>query len=70
MNVVALRVCNRCGRAMSSVAEIAPFASSPGLVAFVCIGCGAADSVLFRAGGERRNSNAGRSSETASERRL
>jgi hypothetical protein len=28
--------CARCGRAISSVAEIPPFGGSPGLVAFMC----------------------------------
>jgi len=56
---------------MSGVAEIAPFAGGPGLVAFICTDCGAADSVLIHAGGQtRRNSNAGRSSESVPRHQL
>jgi len=29
------------------IAEIAPFGNGPGLVAFLCMECGAADSVLL-----------------------
>src|SRR5262249_38937729 len=36
MTVVAQKACSRCGHPMSSVAEIAPFAGGPGLVAFIC----------------------------------
>jgi len=39
--------CRKCGRAMRTVAEIAPFGSGPGLVAFLCMECGTADSVLL-----------------------
>jgi hypothetical protein len=39
-------VCNRCGRRMDIVAEIAPLRNEPGLRALLCAGCGAADSVL------------------------
>ena len=39
-------VCERCGRAMQAVANIAPIGRSPGLVAFVCSACGATDSTL------------------------
>jgi len=39
-------VCNRCGRAMELVADIAPHGDGPGLRVFVCDGCGAADSIL------------------------
>src|SRR5215471_6501702 len=35
--------CKRCRRAMREVAEITPIGSDPGLVAFVCTYCGAAD---------------------------
>jgi hypothetical protein len=38
--------CKRCARPMSSVAEIAPLGGGPGLIAFMCTGCGATDSVL------------------------
>jgi hypothetical protein len=44
--VAAQRACKRCGRPMSSVAEIAPFGGGPGLVAFMCTDCGTTDSVL------------------------
>jgi hypothetical protein len=71
MNVVGQRACKRCGHPMSGVAEIAPFAGGPGLVAFICTDCGAADSVLIHAGGQtRRNSNAGRSSESVPQHQL
>jgi hypothetical protein len=46
MNVAAQRACKRCGRPMSSVAEIAPFGGGPGLVALMCTDCGTTDSVL------------------------
>jgi hypothetical protein len=39
--------CRRCGRSMQSVAEIAPFGGSTGLIAFVCTACGATDSTLI-----------------------
>ena len=40
MLVVNQARCQRCGRAMERVAEIAPFGSEPGLVAFPCSDCG------------------------------
>jgi hypothetical protein len=46
MNVAAQRACKRCGRPMSSVAEIAPFGGGPGLIALMCAECGTTDSVL------------------------
>jgi hypothetical protein len=46
MNVAAQRACKRCGRPMSSVAEIAPFGGDPGLVALMCSDCGTTDSIL------------------------
>jgi hypothetical protein len=66
--VVAQRACKRCGgHPMSSVAEIAPFGGSPGLLAFICTDCGATDSVLVHAKCEARrwDRSAGRSSEGA-----
>ena len=39
--------CRRCGRRMRTVAEIAPIGRDPGLAAFHCTYCGAADSVLI-----------------------
>jgi len=39
--------CRRCGRRMRTVAEIAPIGRDPGLAAFLCTYCGAADSVLI-----------------------
>jgi hypothetical protein len=39
--------CRRCQRAMREVAEIIPNGSDPGLVAFVCTYCGAADSAIM-----------------------
>jgi hypothetical protein len=44
--VVAQRACKRCGHAMPSVAEIAPFGGGPGLVAFMCTDCNTTDSIL------------------------
>jgi hypothetical protein len=41
--------CRRCRRAMREVAEIIPIGSDPGLVAFVCTNCGAADSAIVYA---------------------
>ena len=47
VNVAAAQItCKRCGRPMSSVAEIAPFGGDPGLVALTCTDCGTMDSVL------------------------
>ena len=46
MNVAAQTACKRCGRSMSSVAEIAPFGGDPGLVALMSIDCGTTDSLL------------------------
>jgi hypothetical protein len=39
--------CRRCRRVMREVAEITPIGSDPGLVAFVCSYCGAADSAIL-----------------------
>ena len=44
--MAAQRACKRCGRPMSSVAEIAPFGGGPGLIALMCAECGTTDSVL------------------------
>ncbi len=44
--MAAQRACKRCGRPMSSVAEIAPFGGGPGLIALMCTECGTTDSVL------------------------
>jgi hypothetical protein len=70
--VAAQRTCKRCGRSMSSVAEIAPFGGGPGLVAFMCTDCGATDSVLIHARTEARrwNRNPERSSENAPQHQL
>jgi uncharacterized Zn finger protein len=46
MNLTTQGACKRCGRQMSSVAEIAPFGGGPGLVALMCTECGTTDSVL------------------------
>jgi len=46
MQVVNQARCQRCGRAMERVAEIAPFGSEPGLVAFPCSDCGSTASAL------------------------
>jgi hypothetical protein len=54
MNVVSLKACKWCGLPMSNVAEIAPFAGGPGLVAFMCSHCGTTDSVLTCEGHPRR----------------
>jgi hypothetical protein len=47
MNVVSLKACKWCGLPMSNVAEIAPFAGGPGLVALMCSHCGTTDSVSY-----------------------
>ena len=39
-------VCRRCTRQMQQVANIDANGSTPGLVAFLCVGCGSTDSVL------------------------
>jgi hypothetical protein len=44
---VAQTICKRCGRAMRSVAEIAPVNGHPGLLAFACGGCGTTQSVML-----------------------
>ena len=46
MQVVNQARCQWCGRAMERVAEIAPFGSEPGLVAFPCSDCGSTASAL------------------------
>jgi hypothetical protein len=38
--------CTCCGHTMQAVAEITPFGSGPGLVAFLCNECGTTDSAL------------------------
>jgi len=47
MKLVNQAACRKCGRGMRMIAEIAPFGNGPGLVAFLCMECGAADSVLL-----------------------
>jgi hypothetical protein len=47
MNIALLPRCKRCRRLMTSVAEIAPIGSDPGLLVLVCAGCGTADSVFI-----------------------
>jgi hypothetical protein len=39
-------VCRRCTRRMQQVANIDANGSTPGLAAFLCVGCGSTDSVL------------------------
>jgi len=46
MLVVNQARCQRCGRAMERVAEIAPVGSEPGLVAFTCSDCRSTASAL------------------------
>jgi hypothetical protein len=46
MNSESHVVCQRCGRGMQPVAEIASAAAGPGLVAFFCIDCGTTESTL------------------------
>jgi hypothetical protein len=45
---VTQTICKRCGRAMRSVAEIAPLNGHPGLLAFACGGCGNTQSVMLQ----------------------
>src|SRR5262249_38197550 len=45
-NTIQSANCRRCRRPMREVAEITPIGSDPGLVAFVCAYCGAADSAI------------------------
>jgi hypothetical protein len=45
---VVQTICKRCGRAMRSVAEIAPLNGDPGLLAFACDGCGNTQSVMLQ----------------------
>jgi hypothetical protein len=45
---VTQTICKRCGRAMRSVAEIAPLNGHPGLRAFACGGCGNTQSVMLQ----------------------
>ncbi len=40
-------VCKRCNKGMEAVATIAPMSGGPGLVAFMCQKCGAAQSILI-----------------------
>jgi hypothetical protein len=40
-------ICQRCMRAMRAVVSIEPNGSTPGLVAFLCAGCGATASLLI-----------------------
>jgi hypothetical protein len=42
--------CKRCSRTMQEVANIPPRGAEPGLRAFICSNCGAADSVLVHSG--------------------
>src|SRR5262245_36288360 len=51
-------ICRRCNRPMESVATIPPVGRSPGLIAFLCSGCGAADSVLVDPAKEGRQHGA------------
>ena len=39
--------CKRCGRAMDTVARIAPMGREYGLIAFLCAKCGDAETVLI-----------------------
>jgi hypothetical protein len=41
---VAYQICRRCNQPMPSVAEINPFGGRPGLILFICDGCGTTDS--------------------------
>jgi hypothetical protein len=70
--VAVQRACKRCGHPMSNVAEIAPFGGDPGLVAFMCADCGAADSVVIYARTEVRrwNRNPERTPENAPQYQL
>ena len=49
MQLPKLTRCRRCGWAMEVVAEIVPFADSPGLAAYVCLECGSVESTLIPA---------------------
>jgi hypothetical protein len=41
------KACPRCGSNMQQVAEVPPLNGSPGLLAWLCQECGAADSELI-----------------------
>jgi hypothetical protein len=47
MNIALLPRCKRCRRLMTSVAEIAPIGSDPGLLVLICERCKTADSVFI-----------------------
>jgi hypothetical protein len=46
MKLMNQTMCERCGRGMQTVAEIAPMGNGPGLVAFLCTDCGNTESTL------------------------
>jgi hypothetical protein len=46
MDLANQTVCKRCGQEMEMVANIAPTGAEPGLVAFLCLDCGATESAL------------------------
>ena len=54
MKLANQALCKQCGQPMRTVAEIAPFAGGPGLIAFVCADCGATDSTLIYPATARR----------------
>jgi hypothetical protein len=47
-------VCRRCWGRMQQVANIDANGSTPGLAAFLCVGCGSTDSVLVYPANGRR----------------
>ena len=50
-------VCRRCSRRMQEVANIDTNGSTPGLVAFLCVGCGSTHSVLVHPINGRRGAS-------------
>jgi hypothetical protein len=50
MNLQNQAVCKRCGQGMELVANIAPTRTESGLVAFLCMDCGATESALVYPG--------------------
>jgi hypothetical protein len=50
-------ICRRCARGMREVVSIEPNGCTPGLVAFLCAGCGSTASILVHPVSRRREMN-------------